>query len=67
MCGIGQFLFNGNRHKMVIYKMVNVMYCKKGKSIFSTFLGSPARSENETDKNRLTEGRHRNVFGISFM
>lgn len=31
LCGIGQFLFNGNRHKMIIYKTVNFMLCIVGK------------------------------------
>ena len=68
LCGIGQFFFNGNRHKMIINKTVYVMYCRKVKSFFfSAFLGSLARSENETDKDRWTGERHRDLFGSRFM
>ena len=34
VCGIGQFLFNGNKHNMIIYKTVNFMLCIVGKQKF---------------------------------
>lgn len=43
VCGIGQFLFNGNKHNMIIYKTVNFMLCIVGKqkSFFFNLLKVP--------------------------